>query len=67
MSGGMDSTYSVASDVWSLGLSLWEAARGRYPFSYDSVFSQLSAIINDEPEDLRPKFSAECQDFISKW
>lgn len=40
-SGG---TYSVQSDIWSLGLSIIECAMGRYPYppeSFTNIFSQL--------------------------
>ena len=38
-------SYSVQSDIWSLGLSIIECAMGRYPYppeTYDNIFSQLS-------------------------
>ena len=38
-------TYSVQSDIWSLGLTIIECALGRYPYppeTYDNIFSQLS-------------------------
>lgn len=38
-------TYSVQSDIWSLGLSIIECAMGRYPYApetYNNIFSQLS-------------------------
>lgn len=38
-------TYSVQSDIWSLGLTVIECALGRYPYppeTYDNIFSQLS-------------------------
>lgn len=38
-------TYSVQSDIWSLGLSIIECALGRYPYppeTYNNIFSQLS-------------------------
>jgi mitogen-activated protein kinase kinase len=40
-SGG---TYSVQSDIWSLGLSIIECAMGRYPYppeTYNNIFGQL--------------------------
>ena len=49
--GGMQSsgapsvgTYSVQSDIWSLGLSIVECAMGRYPYppeTFTNIFSQL--------------------------
>lgn len=41
-------TYSVQSDIWSLGLSVIECAMGRYPYppeTYNNIFSQLSVSI----------------------
>ena len=38
-------TYSVQSDIWSLGLTIIECALGQYPYppeTYDNIFSQLS-------------------------
>lgn len=38
-------TYSVQSDIWSLGLTIIESAVGRYPYApetYNNIFSQLS-------------------------
>jgi mitogen-activated protein kinase kinase len=48
MSAGINpggGTYSVQSDIWSLGLSIIECAMGRYPYppeTYNNIFSQLS-------------------------
>lgn len=42
-SGG-GGTYSIQSDVWSLGLSVIECAIGRYPYppeTFNNIFSQL--------------------------
>ena len=44
-SGATGGSYSVQSDIWSLGLTIIECALGRYPYppeTYDNIFSQLS-------------------------
>ena len=41
-------TYSVQSDIWSLGLTIIECALGQYPYppeTYDNIFSQLSVSV----------------------
>lgn len=46
-------TYSVQSDIWSLGLSIIECALGKYPYSpetYDNIFSQLSVSQSSPPQ-----------------
>ncbi|EDO15325.1 hypothetical protein Kpol_448p13 [Vanderwaltozyma polyspora DSM 70294] len=62
-------TYSVQSDIWSLGLSILEMALGSYPYppeTYDNIFSQLSAIVDGPPPNLpQDRFSKEAQDFVS--
>lgn len=62
-------TYTVQSDIWSLGLSILEMALGRYPYppeTFDNIFSQLSAIVDGPPPKLpRDKYSSDAQDFVS--
>lgn len=51
-------TYTVSSDVWSLGLSMIEIGMGRYPYppeTYSNVFAQLTAIVHGEPPELPGK------------
>ncbi|KAI9644408.1 MAP kinase kinase Wis1 [Ciborinia camelliae] len=61
-------TYSVQSDIWSLGLSIIECAMGRYPYppeTYNNIFSQLSAIVDGEPPDLPTEgFSPVARNFV---
>ncbi|KAL1856195.1 MAP kinase kinase Wis1 [Paecilomyces lecythidis] len=61
-------TYSVQSDVWSLGLSIIECAMGRYPYppeTFNNIFSQLHAIVHGEPPSLPDTgYSEEAHDFV---
>lgn len=62
-------TYTVASDVWSLGLSIVETTLGTYPYppeTYSNVFAQLQAIVHGDP----PQIPGECysdtaRDFVA--
>lgn len=45
-------TYSVQSDIWSLGLSIIECGMGQYPYppeTYNNIFSQLSVSLTLKP------------------
>ena len=62
-------TYTVSSDVWSLGLSMIEMAIGRYPYppeTYANVFAQLTAIVHGDPPELPENFSDESRDFVAR-
>ncbi|CAL5866859.1 uncharacterized protein PFLUO_LOCUS1070 [Penicillium psychrofluorescens] len=65
-SGG--GTYSVQSDIWSLGLSIIECAMGRYPYppeTFNNIFSQLHAIVHGDPPTLPSTgYSEDAHNFI---
>lgn len=63
-----DATYSVQSDVWSLGLTILEVAAGHYPYpaeTYGNIFSQLSAIVDGDPPKLDSSYSREARMFVN--
>jgi serine/threonine protein kinase len=60
-------TYSVSSDVWSLGLSIIEIGLGKYPYppeTYENVFAQLTAIVHGDSPELPDKYSDEARDWV---
>ncbi|CAH0016958.1 unnamed protein product [Clonostachys rhizophaga] len=66
--GNADGTYSVQSDIWSLGLTIIECAMGRYPYPPEvssSIYSQLNAIVEGEPPGLPEEgYSPIAKDFV---
>ncbi|GMK54435.1 hypothetical protein CspeluHIS016_0110210 [Cutaneotrichosporon spelunceum] len=63
------STYTVSSDVWSVGISIIELAKGCYPYppeTFSNVFAQLTAIVNGPAPTLPPGYSDDANDFIAK-
>ncbi|KKK14539.1 dual specificity mitogen-activated protein [Aspergillus rambellii] len=65
---GGGGTYSVQSDIWSLGLTIIECAIGRYPYppeTFNNIFSQLHAIVHGEPPTLPASdYSDEAHSFV---
>ena len=63
-------TYTVSSDVWSVGLSIIELAKGCYPYppeTFANVFAQLQAIVYGPAPVLPKGYSEEANDFVAKW
>ena len=63
------STYTVSSDVWSVGLATLEIAMGKYPYppeTYMNVFAQLTAIIHGDPPELPDTYSEAARDWVSR-
>lgn len=68
-SQGAATSYTASSDVWSLGLSIIEAAIGHYPYppeTYSNVFAQLTAIVHGDPPSLPERYSETARDFVAK-
>lgn len=66
--GNSDGSYSVQSDVWSLGLTVIECAKGAYPYPPEvssTIFSQLSAIVEGDPPAMpEDTYSDTAKDFV---
>lgn len=68
MTSGADGTYSVQSDIWSLGLTIIECAMGKYPYPPEvssTIFGQLNAIVEGDPPDLpETGYTELARDFV---
>ncbi|KAI8074814.1 kinase-like domain-containing protein [Gongronella butleri] len=60
------SSYTVASDVWSVGVTLLELAMGRFPYAADTPFAQIKAILDEPAPTLPSSYSEDAQDFIQQ-
>lgn len=63
----MGEEYSLASDIWGVGMIMFELATGRYPFHDVSSFPALMDSLCDRPEPRldAAQFPTTCCDFVA--
>lgn len=59
--------YSLASDIWSVGMVVYELATGKYPFANIESFPHLYQHLCEEPEPRLPDgpYSPELAEFVA--
>ncbi|MGE3175119.1 MAG: protein kinase [Planctomycetota bacterium] len=53
------------TDLWSLGIVLWELLAGRRPFAREGAAATMKAILTDEPPPLRRACAAVTPDLVA--
>jgi serine/threonine protein kinase len=58
--------YNIKSDIWSLGIIMYEIVMKDHPFKSNNISDLIHKINNSKPILTSSKFSYECKDLINK-
>ena len=58
--------YTSKSDIWSLGVILYELCTLKQPFQADNLLGLVFKIVQDDPEPIPSNYSPQLQDLIKK-
>jgi len=56
--------YNIKSDIWSLGIIMYEIVMKNHPFKSDNINDLINKINNDKPIINNSTFSTECKELI---
>lgn len=59
--------FTIKSDVWSFGITIFELATGKFPYQWSTLFEQLKAVVHGEPPKLpdAARFSSDFREFVA--
>ena len=58
--------YTSKSDVWALGVILYELCALRQPFQADNLLGLVFKIVHDDPDPIPDTYSPELQELVRK-
>ena len=56
--------YNIKSDIWSLGIIMYEMLMKNHPFKADNISDLINKINNNKPILLNTKYSDKCKNFV---
>ena len=58
--------YTSKSDVWALGIIVYELCTLKQPFQADNLLGLVMKIVTEEPDPIPSNYSPELQELLSK-